>query len=145
MSCKSSFRAFSDTLHQASHTRFHLSSFLHSIWLLVTFFIIFQTFSMGFMSDGFRGHSRMGIHLHSRNVLVLFRVMAWHEIIYRDISLPWEHNTFTFHFKIINNITLVLCIIHVIVQFSQKRQASAANGSQDLHTYLRFLQQSEYT
>ena len=59
-------------------------------WHSVTnifFFIIFQTLSMRFMSGKFPGHSRMGILYHSRNVLILFRVMAWREIMYKDLSL----------------------------------------------------------
>ena len=42
--------------------------FLHSIWLPISFIIIFQIYSTGFMSREFPGHSRMGILLHSRNV-----------------------------------------------------------------------------
>ena len=50
---------FGGTLYRASHTR---------IWLPISFFIIFQMFSMGFMSREFPGHSSLGIILHSRNV-----------------------------------------------------------------------------
>ena len=64
--------------------------------------------------------------------------MAWREILYKDISLLWEHNEFTYYFNSMDNITLVFCTIHVTIQFSRKRQASAANGSPDLHTYWRF-------
>ena len=48
-----------------------------STWHLVTnLFIIFQTFSMVFMSRQFPSHSRTGIPLHSWNVLVLLEL--WH-------------------------------------------------------------------
>ena len=30
-----------------------------------------------------------------------------------DVSLLWEHSALTCHFNIMNNITLVFCIIHV--------------------------------
>ena len=39
-----------------------------------SYFIIFQTFSMEFTSGEYPGHSRTGITLHSRNVLVLFEL-----------------------------------------------------------------------
>ena len=58
-----------------------------------------------------------------------------------------EHNALTYHFNIMNNITMVFCIIHVTIYFSQTRHASlslpvfllcfAANGSSDLYTYWR--------
>ena len=64
--------------------------------------------------------------------------MAWCEIIYEDISLLFEYNVLTCHFFIMNNFTLEFCTIHVTIHFSQKRYASAANGSPDLHTYWRF-------
>ena len=67
---------FSAKLYHVSHTGFHISSFLHGIWLPISFFIIFQTFSMGFMSRKFSGYSRTGIPLHSWNVLVLLEL--WH-------------------------------------------------------------------
>ena len=40
-------------------------------WLPLSFFIIYQTFSVEYISVGFPGHFRMGIPLHSSNVLVL--------------------------------------------------------------------------
>ena len=40
----------------------------------ISYFIIFQTFSMEFTSGEFPGHSRTGISLHSRNVLVLLEI-----------------------------------------------------------------------
>ena len=58
---------------------------------------------MGFMSSRFPGHSRAGIPLHSRNVLTLLEL--WHDA------------------------STILVTIH----FSQKRHASAANDSPDLH------------
>ena len=63
--------------------------------------------------------------------------MAWREFVHKDISLLWEHNALTCHFNIMNNITLVFCTIHVTIHFSQRRHASAANGSPDWHTYWR--------
>ena len=58
--------------------------------------------------------------------------------MYKDIYLLWEHNAFTCHFNIMNDIILVFCTIHVTIHFSQKRQASMFNVSPDLHTYWRF-------
>ena len=58
--------------------------------------------------------------------------------MYKDISLLWEHNAFTEYFNIMDNNTLVLCNTHVTIHFSLKRDASAANGFTDLHTYWRF-------
>ena len=42
----------------------------------ISFFIILQTFAMDFTSGEFPGHSRTGILLHSRNVLILLEL--WH-------------------------------------------------------------------
>ena len=42
----------------------------------------------------------------------------------KDISLLWEHNAFTCHFNIMNDITLVFCTIPVTIHFSQTTQAS---------------------
>ena len=42
----------------------------------------------------------------------------------KDVSLLWVHNALTCHFNTMNNITLVFCIIHVTIYFSQKRHAS---------------------
>ena len=58
--------------------------------------------------------------------------------MYKDISLLWEHNAFTYYFNIIDNITLVFCTIHVTIPFSLKKDASAANGFTDLHSYWRY-------
>ena len=68
-------RAFSATLYHASHTRFYISSILHGIWLPISSFIMFKTFSMGFVSGEFPGHSRTDISLQSRNILVLLQVL----------------------------------------------------------------------
>ena len=48
--------------------------FLHCIWSPISVFIIFQRFLMLLISGEFPGHSRMGIYLHSRNVLVLLKL-----------------------------------------------------------------------
>ena len=61
--------------------------------------------------------------------------MTWREIMEKYVPSLGTH---CIHFNIINNITLVFCSIHVTIHFSPKRQASAVNGSQDLHTYWRF-------
>ena len=90
---------------------------------------------MVLISGEFPSHSRTGISLHSRNVLVLFKVMAWREIMNKGIPLLWEHNAFTCHFNIMNYITLIFCTIDVTSYFSQKRQGSVFNGSPDLHSY----------
>ena len=58
-------------LYHDSHTHFHVSSFKHGIWLPISFFIIFQKFSMEFISVEFPGHLRTDIPLHSKNILVL--------------------------------------------------------------------------
>ena len=58
--------------------------------------------------------------------------------MYKDISPLWKDNAFTYYFNIMDNITLVFCTIHVTINFSLKRDASAANGFTDLHTYCRF-------
>ena len=63
--------------------------------------------------------------------------MVWREIMHIDISILLEHNAFTCHFNIVNNILLVFRTIHVTINFSQKRQASATNGSSDFHSYWR--------
>ena len=42
----------------------------------------------------------------------------------KDVSHLWEHNALTGHFNIMNNITLVFCIIHVTFYFSQARYTS---------------------
>ena len=74
------------TLHiLASTSLLLIAPFVFTSLLLITtfgynvpisYFIIFQTFSMDFTSDEFPGHSRMGILNHSRNVLVLLEL--WH-------------------------------------------------------------------
>ena len=129
---------FGATLHHASHTRLHISSFFNSIWPPISFFIIFQTFSMEFMSGELHGHSETGIYLHSRNVLVLLELGHGVRSCIKIYPFCWEHNAFTCHFNIVNNILQVFCIIHVTIHFSQKRQAFAANGSSDFYTNWRF-------
>ena len=47
-----------------------------------------------------------------------FRAMAWREIMHTNIALL-EHRAITCHFNDMNNITLVFCIIHVTIHFSQ--------------------------
>ena len=42
----------------------------------------------------------------------------------KDVSLLLEHNALTYYFNIMNNITLVFCIIYVTIYFSQTRHAS---------------------
>ena len=88
-------RTFTAKLYHVSHTGFHISSFLHGIWLPISFFIIFQTFSMGFMSRQFSGHSRTGIPLHSLNVLVLLEV--WHGVRSCIKTYPFFGNTTNSH------------------------------------------------
>ena len=64
------------------NTTLHIlaSTSLLFTWHLVTnLFIIFQTFSMVLMSRQFPGHSRMGLPLHTWNVLVLLEL--WHGAI----------------------------------------------------------------
>ena len=51
----------------------------------------------------------------------MFRVMAWREIVHKDISLLWEHNALACHFNIMNNITLVFCTILVTIHLSLRR------------------------
>ena len=90
------------------------------------------------MSREFPGHFRAGVPVHSRNILVLLEL--WHGARSRIkyiISLGQEHNAFTCHFNIMNNITLVFCTMHVTIHLSLTRQASAVNGSPDLYTYWR--------
>ena len=60
------------TLHILAST----SPVNHDILFPISFFIIFQTFSLEFISSEFPGHSRTGIPLHSRNVLALLEL--WH-------------------------------------------------------------------
>ena len=43
-----------------------------------------------------------------------FRVMSWRESMHKDMTLLCEHNSFTCHFNILNNITLVFCTIHSV-------------------------------
>ena len=94
-------------------------------------------FSMRFMSRKFSGHSRMGFPLHFWNVLVLLElrhgarscIKIYHFFVNTEIShisVGWLISLWYF------------CTIHVTIHFSQKRQASAANGSPDLYTYWRF-------
>ena len=72
------------------------SSLVHSIWLQIYFFIIFQTFSMKFISCESPGHSRMGIPLQSRNVLLLLEL--WHVARSWIKTYPFCGNTTHSHF-----------------------------------------------
>ena len=72
------------------------SSLVHSIWLQISFFINFQTFSMEFISGEFPGHSRMGFPLQSRNVLVLLEL--WHVARSWIKIYPFCGNTTHSHF-----------------------------------------------
>ena len=58
--------------------------------------------------------------------------------MHKNISLLYEHNAFTCHFNIMNNITVVFCTIHGTIHISLKRQASVANGSPNLHSCWQF-------
>ena len=73
----SSSRTVGATLYHASHSRFHISAFKHDSWLPISFFIIFQTFSMESFSGEYHGHFGTIISLHSRHVLVLLEL--YHE------------------------------------------------------------------
>ena len=64
------------TIYHGSQTRFHISSFKHSIWLPISFLIKTQMFYIEFLSGEFPGHFRTGIPLHCRNVLVFLEL--WH-------------------------------------------------------------------
>ena len=72
------------------------SSLVHSIWLQISLFIIFQTFSMKFISDKFPGHSRMGIPLKSRNDLAILAL--WHVARSWIKIYPFCGNTTHSHF-----------------------------------------------
>ena len=74
---------------------------------------------MEVMSGEFPGHSGAGIPLHYRNVLVLLAL--WYGArSYINIQI-----SSICHFNVMNNTPLFM---------SQKRQASAADGSPDLYT-----------
>ena len=77
-----------------SHTCFHISFLTQH--LVTNLFIIFQMFSIGFMYSGFPGHSRMGIPLLSRNVLVLLEL--WHGTRSWIKIFPFCGNTAHSHF-----------------------------------------------
>ena len=92
---------------------------------------------MEFMSGEFPGHSRTGIPLRSRNILVL---ELWHDVRSYIRIYPFFRNTTAFicHFKIMNNITPVICTFHFTIHTSLERKASVPNGSPDLHTCWQF-------
>ena len=83
-----------------------------------------------------------GIHVYNRYSFTFLECsstfIAWRDSMYKGISLLWEHNAFVLYFNIMDNITLVFCTIHVTILFYLKRDASAANGLTDLHTFWRF-------
>ena len=58
--------------------------------------------------------------------------------MHKNISLLYEHNAFTCHFNIMNNITDVYCTIYGTIHISLKRQAYVANGFLNLHTCWQF-------
>ena len=76
---------------RASDTRFHISSYKHDSWFSIAFFIIFETFSLEFISGEFLGHFRTGVSLHSRHVLVLLEL--WHDILCIKIYLFCKNTT----------------------------------------------------
>ena len=92
---------------------------------------------MGFMSGKFPGHFKMGIHLQSRNILVLLELLHGARSCIKYIPSVGKQR-FTCHFNFMNNITLVFRTIHVTIHISLKRQTSVAKGSTDLHTCLQF-------
>ena len=67
---------FGATLYSASHTRFHISSFFTLHLVTKLFFHNIPIVLNGIHVGKFRGHSRRGVSLHSRNVLVLLEL--WH-------------------------------------------------------------------
>ena len=71
----SSPRTFRATLYHASYACFYVSSFKQGSWLPISFFIIFQTFSMEFISPEFPSHFITGFSLHSMQVLVLLELL----------------------------------------------------------------------
>ena len=83
LNCKSSSRTLGATLYHTSHTRFHIIIFfLHSFWLHI------RNILYG-MAGEYPGHFSTCSSLYSRNALVLL------ELLHKDISLLWEHDTFT--------------------------------------------------
>ena len=113
------------------YTRLHIlasSYLLHGIRLRIPFCIIFQTFYMELISGEFPGHYRKGIPLHYMIVLahlelwhgarscIKIRVMEWRDIMYKDISILWEHNSFTYHFNIMD--TIILFFLHYPCHYS---------------------------
>ena len=89
----SSTRTLGATLYHASHTGFHISSFLHDIWL--PFSSLYSKRSLVFMSRRFPSHSRTGSPLHSWNVLVLLGL--WHGVISCIKIYPFCDNTMHSH------------------------------------------------
>ena len=87
----------------------HTSTILHDIWLPISFFIRFQTFTMGFMSREFPGNSRTGFPLQSMNILVLLELL--HGTISCIKYIPSVGTqSIHMHFNIINNIALVYAL-----------------------------------
>ena len=107
-------------------------------WHLVTnLFIIFQTFSMVFMSHQLPSLSRTGFPLQSWNGLVLLELR--HGAISCIVIYPFCGNTMHSHNISISWImSLWYFPLSMSIHFSLNRQASAANGSTDLHTYWPF-------
>ena len=93
---------------------------------------------MVFMSRQFPRHSITDIPLHSWNVLVLLE--PWHGAISCIKIYPFCWNTAHSHTILISWIISLLYFVLSIIPFtfSLKRDASAANGYTDLHTYWRF-------
>ena len=80
---------------------------------------LYSTFSMGFMSGEFPGHSGRGIPLHSWNVLVLLEL--WDGVRSCIKIHPFCWNTMHSHvFIIMNNIPLVFCTSHVTIHFLRR-------------------------
>ena len=89
----SSSGTFGLTLNHASHTHLYIFSFKHGSWLPILLFVIFQAFSMELISGKFPCYLRTCTSLHLKHGLVLFEL--WCKVMHKDISLLWEHNTFT--------------------------------------------------
>ena len=87
-------------------------------WNSVTHYFLYyiQTFSMGFMSGEFPGHSRTDIPLHSGNFLLLLELWHGASHSYRySPSVGTQRNVIS----ISCIISLVFRIIHVTFYFSQ--------------------------
>ena len=93
---------FGGTLYPSSHTRF------------IPFYTAFgyqslsSLYSKCSLWDSCLANSLVILEWVFFSILEMFsnfRVVAWREIIDKDISLLWEQNAFTCHFNIMNNIT----------------------------------------